>query len=73
MMRIRLFKPFYESVPYMYLVTGGVIVTTSLSFNYQFWPVLLVAGLGMLLFGLLNLRRRKDFREGGRQVSSRGA
>ncbi len=73
MMRIRLYKPFYDLVPFLYLVTGGLMVATSLSFNYQYWPVLLVAGLGMLLFGLFNLKRRKDFRETGRQVSSRSA
>ena len=71
MMSIRLYKPIYESVPYLYLMTGGAMVVASLSFNYQYWPVLLVAGLGMLLFGLLNLKRRKGFREAGRQASSR--
>ncbi len=70
-MGIRLYKPIYESVPYMYLVTGGLVGMASLYFNYQYWPVLVVAGLALLSFGLLNLKRRKDFRAAGRNSSSR--
>ncbi len=70
-MGIWLYKPIYESGPYMYLVAGAVMLIASLYFNYQYWPVSVVAGLAILIFGLLNLKRRLDFRNDGRKSSSR--
>ncbi len=71
-MRIWLYKPIYESLPYMYLVAGGGIGMASLAslyFNYQYWLVYFVVGLSLLSYGLLNLKRRKDFRNADRKAS----
>ncbi len=70
-MPIRLYEPIYASLPYMYLVAGAVILIASLYFDYQYWPVSLVAGLAIMIFGLLNLKRRRDFRADGRNPRSR--
>ena len=62
-MRIWLSKPFYESLPYIYLVAGVSLLVASLYLNYWYWPqICLVAGILCLIGGLFVFLRLRDFR-----------
>jgi hypothetical protein len=62
-MRIWLSKPFYESLPYIYLIAGIGLLLASLYLNYWYWPTIcLVCGIACLILGLIVLLRRRDFR-----------
>ena len=63
-MRIWLTKPFYESLPFLYLVAGLALLLASLYLDYWYWPqICLLSGIVCLIFGLLILLRRRDFRD----------
>ena len=62
-MRIWLSKPFYEALPYIYLLSGLGLLLASLYLNYWYWPTIcLVGGIACLVFGLFVLLKRRDFR-----------
>ena len=62
-MRIWLSKPFYESLPFLYLLAGLGLMVASLYLDYWLWPTLcLVSGIVCLILGLFILLRRRDFR-----------
>jgi hypothetical protein len=67
-MRIWLSKPFYETLPYLYVVAGICLLLASLYLNYWYWPtVCLISGVFCLVMGLFILLRRKDFRTDGKK------
>jgi len=67
-MRIWISKPFYESLPFIYILAGVGLLVGSLYLNYWYWPtVCLVAGVICLIFGLFVLLRRRDFRSGSKR------
>lgn len=67
-MRIWLSKPFYESLPYLYVVAGILLLLASLYLNYWYWPTIgLVSGVFCLVLGLFILFRRREFRTDGRR------
>jgi Flp pilus assembly protein TadB len=56
-------KPIYESLPYFYLVVGGLFLTASMYVNYWYWPTIcFVTGLFCLVGGLVVLLKRRDYR-----------
>jgi hypothetical protein len=71
-MRLWLTKPFYELVPYLYLVLGVGFLLASLYLDYWHWPVIcLVAGIVCLILGLVIFLRRRDFRKAGTNYSQK--
>ena len=63
-MRIWVSKPFYESLPFLYLLAGISLLIASLYLDYWYWPTIcLVVGIVCLIFGLLIFLRRRDFRD----------
>jgi len=62
-MRIWISKPFYETLPYIYLLAGLALLAASLYLNFWYWPTIcLLAGLGSLIYGLFVYMKRRDFR-----------
>jgi uncharacterized membrane protein len=62
-MRIWITKPFYELLPYIYLVSGLSLLLASLYLDYWYWPTLcLISGIICLVLGLMIYLRRQDFR-----------
>jgi hypothetical protein len=62
-MRIWISKPFYEVLPYLYLLAGLALLTASLYLDIWYWPTIcLLSGIVCLIFGLMILLRRRDFR-----------
>jgi hypothetical protein len=62
-MPIWLSKPFYEAVPYFYLVAGVCAFGASLYLNYWYWPTIcLILGFACLIAGLIIWLKRRDFR-----------
>ena len=56
-------KPLYESLPYFYLLVGGVMLAASMYVNHWYWPTIsFVAGLVSLVAGLVVLLKRRDAR-----------
>lgn len=67
MSRIWLSKPFYECLPYFYLLAGLALLVASLYLNYWYWPTLcLMSGFICLIAGLIVLLKRRDFRKSKR-------
>jgi hypothetical protein len=63
-MRIWISKPFYETLPYIYMASGVALLIASLYLNYWYWPsICLVAGIVCLIFGLFVFMKRRDFRD----------
>ena len=57
-------KPVYESVPYVYLVSGASMLGLSVYLDYWYWPTIcLVLGVGCLVAGLVIWLRRRDYRQ----------
>ena len=72
-MRIWLSKPFYESLPYIYIVAGILLLLASLYLNYWYWPTIgLVSGVFCLILGLFVMLRRREFRTGSRRKKRSG-
>ena len=70
-MRIWLSKPFYELLPYLYLVSGLSMLVASLYLDYWYWPTIcLISGIACLMIGLFVLLRRRDFRSGSLKKSA---
>ena len=56
-------KPIYESLPYFYLLLGGLSLAASMYVNYWYWPTIcFVIGLFCLVAGLVVLLKRRDYR-----------
>ncbi len=56
-------KPIYESLPYFYLVSGGVSLIASMYLNHWHWPTIcFVVGIGSLVGGLVLFLKRRDYR-----------
>jgi len=70
-MRIWLSKPFYEMLPYLYLLAASGFLLASLYLNYWYWPIIgAAAGLACLIAGVVVLLRRRYFRGLGTRLSS---
>jgi len=62
-MALWLSKPFYESLPYLYMALGLLLLGGSWITNTPPWPTLLLAGGCLcLLAGLVIWLRRRDYR-----------
>lgn len=62
-MRIWISKPFYETLPYLYAVSGLALLLASLYLNFWYWPTIcLVLGIVCLIYGLFVFFKRRDFR-----------
>ena len=56
-------KPIYESLPYFYLLAGGLFLAASMYLNYSYWPtVCFTVGLICLVAGMVVLLKRRDYR-----------
>ncbi len=65
-------KPVYESLPYMYLIVGGVFLASSMYVNYSYWPTIcFVSGLVCLVAGLVVLLKRRDYRQTDKRAAQR--
>ncbi len=65
-------KPIYESVPYFYLVVGGISLAASMYLNHWYWPTIcFVVGLLCLVAGLVIWLKRRDHRDQDRRASQR--
>lgn len=61
-------KPFYESLPYFYLIAGGLTLSASMYLNHWYWPTIcFVVGLASLVGGLVVLLKRRDYRNANRR------
>ncbi len=60
---MRLTKPVYESLPWVYMVLGLLAVASSFGWRAPFWSEVL-AGVGVvsIIGGLVLVLRRRDFR-----------
>ncbi|UCG72633.1 MAG: hypothetical protein JSV45_15545 [Chromatiales bacterium] len=66
-MHIWLSKPVYELLPYFYLVAGLASLGASMYLNYWHWPTIcLVAGITLIMAGLVIWLKRRDFRQNRR-------
>ncbi len=66
-MYIWLSKPVYELLPYFYLAAGFASLGASMYLNYWYWPTLcLVAGVTLVMAGLVIWLKRRDFRQNRR-------
>jgi len=62
-MRIWLSKPFYEALPYFYMIAGLACLLAALYLDQWYWPTIcLVSGFVCLIGGLVILLKRRDFR-----------
>lgn len=65
MLRIWLSKPFYECLPFFYILAGLALLVASLYLDYWYWPTIcLLSGFICLIMGLFVLLKRRDFRNG---------
>jgi Flp pilus assembly protein TadB len=63
-------KPIYESLPYFYLVVGGICLAASMYLNHWYWPTIcFVVGLACLVAGLVIWLKRRDHRDHDRRAS----
>jgi membrane protein implicated in regulation of membrane protease activity len=63
-------KPIYESLPYFYLVVGGISLAASMYLSYWYWPTIcFVVGLLCLVAGLVIWLKRRDHRDQDRRAS----
>jgi hypothetical protein len=71
-MQLWLSKPVYELLPYFYMAGGLLALAASIYLNYWYWPTIcLVAGLILLVGGLMVWLKRRDYRHNPRQPDSR--
>lgn len=62
-------KPIYESLPYVYLLLGGISLAASMYVNYWYWPTIsFVTGIVCLVGGLVVLLKRRDYRVNDRRT-----
>jgi len=65
-------RPIYEALPYIYAALGAVFIVESwIDATGWLSAVLLIAGSGLLLIGIMLWLRRKDFRDEQRQYNVR--
>lgn len=64
-------KPVYEALPYLYAALGVAFIAKSW-FDAAGWlsALLLIAGSGLLLIGIVLWLRRKDFRDEQRHYNA---
>jgi hypothetical protein len=64
-------KPVYEALPYVYAALGVLFIGESwIGATGWLSALLLVAGSGLLLIGIVLWLRRKDFRDEQRQYNA---
>lgn len=60
---VRLSKPIYEILPYLYIVAGLLAIGGSWLLGHYFWSdLVLVLGIFCVLGGVVVLLRRRDYR-----------
>jgi hypothetical protein len=60
---VRISRPLYESLPYVYIAIGAAAVGASFAWRVAEWSVILAAfGLLALVAGLVLALRRRDYR-----------
>ena len=60
---MRVSRPLYESLPYVYIVIGVAAVAASFTWRVADWsPVLAVFGIVAIVGGLVLVLRRRDYR-----------
>jgi hypothetical protein len=60
---VRLSKPLYETLPYLYMLSGALAIGASWLLGHSFWAdVVLVLGVFCVLGGIVVLLRRRDYR-----------
>ena len=60
---MRVSRPLYESLPYVYIVIGVAAVTASFTWRVADWsPVLAIFGIVAIVGGLVLVLRRRDYR-----------
>ena len=65
-------RPVYESLPYLYLLVGGLSLCASMYLNHWHWPTIcFVTGVVCLVAGLVVLLKRRDYRVTDRRVGQR--
>ena len=65
-------KPIYESLPYFYLISGGIFLGASMYVNHSHWPTIcFAAGLICLVAGIVVFLKRRDHRVTDRSVGQR--
>jgi len=56
-------KPFYESIPFHYLILGAAAIVAAFYVESGYWPEFLAAGgVVLLVLGVVLLLRRKGYR-----------
>lgn len=65
-------RPVYESLPYGYMLVGALLLGASFWVNVAPWSsVLLIAGIGALVVGLVLALRRTGYRKEQQEYSAR--
>lgn len=60
---VRLSKPLYETLPYLYILAGLLAIGGSWLLGHYFWSdIVLVLGIFCVLGGVVVLLRRRDYR-----------
>ena len=56
-------KPLYESIPFHFLILGVAAIVAAFYVDSGFWPeIFAVAGIVLLVLGVVLLLRRKGYR-----------
>lgn len=65
-------RPFYEFLPYLYMIVGIVLLAAAWTVNVETLPsVLMVVGALSLMAGLVLWLRRRDYRTRQAEYNSR--
>lgn len=65
-------RPFYEFLPYLYMVAGALFLGASWYLTEGAWPLLLLgAGALCLIAGLVLWLKRRDYRTAQSEYNSR--
>ncbi|HEY4646550.1 MAG TPA: hypothetical protein VIH25_09750 [Steroidobacteraceae bacterium] len=60
---VRLSKPLYETLPYIYMLAGALAIGASYLLGDSIWAdVVLVLGIFCVLGGIIVILRRRDYR-----------
>jgi len=69
---VRLSKPLYETLPYLYILAGLLAIGGSYVLGHHFWSdVVLVLGIFCVLGGVVVLLKRRDYRANRAEYSGK--